>query len=151
MGNIEWRNVEYKPNKTEIENVENYFDVKFPADYIECVLENNGGYPSHRIFFANGREEGINSFLCVVDGEYGIIKTAQCISDRLESGIIPFAGDCGGNYVCFDYRDNASSPNIVFWEHEKAFLGKNDAVVKISDSFTQFMDSLQVFEDDEDE
>jgi len=148
MNDIEWRYVEYKPTKTEIENVEKYFGVKFPVNYIECVLENNGGYPSHRIFFANGREEGINDFLCVVDDEYGIIKTAQNISDRLESGLVPFARDTGGNYTCFDYRDNVSSPSIVFWEHEKAFLGTDDSIVKISDSFAQFMNSLQVFEDD---
>ena len=64
---------------------------------------------------------------------------------------MPFARDAGGNYICFDYRDNASSPRIVFWEHEKAFLSTDDSVVKISDSFSHFMNSLQVFEDDEDD
>jgi len=150
MSSIEWKHVEHKLTTTEIENVEKHFGVRFPVDYIECILENNGGYPSHRIFFVNGREEGINNFICVVDDEHGIIKTAQDISDRLESGLVPFARDAGGNYVCFDYRNNALSPSVVFWEHEKAFLGADDSIVKVADSFTQFMNSLQIFEDDDD-
>ena len=150
MNSIEWQFVEYKPSKAEIEKVEKYFGVQFPSNYVECVLEHNGGYPSHCIFFVNGREESIMNFLCISGDEHGIIKTAQDISDRLENGIIPFARDGGGNHICFDYRANTLLPSIVFWEHEKAFLRVDDAVAKISDSFMEFLNSLQVFEDDED-
>ena len=146
MNNIEWRNAK-KSNIEMIEEVERHFGIKFPKDFIECVLENDGGYPSHNVFFLNGREESINNLLSIENNKYkGMVNTAQSVLDRLNENIVPFGEDAGGNLICFDYR-YGTSPSIVFWDHEKAFMEADDAVIKIAETFTQFLDCLQIFKD----
>jgi hypothetical protein len=54
-------------------------------------------------------------------------------------GLIPFAPDGGGNYICFDYRKCKENPPIVFWHHE---VEENEGVFYLSDSFDEFIDSL---------
>lgn len=60
---------------------------------------------------------------------------------ELDSLVIPFAEDGGGNYVCFDYRAESGEPAIVFYFHE---LSGDDGIMKICDSFTDFIDRLRL-------
>lgn len=53
MNNITWINVsEKKVTDEQIEQLEEYFGIKFPNDFIECVKKYDGGYPTriHSIF-----------------------------------------------------------------------------------------------------
>ncbi|MGQ7061862.1 SMI1/KNR4 family protein, partial [Bacillus cereus group sp. BceL175] len=46
MTNITWINVsEKKVTDEQIEQLEEYFGIKFPNDFIECVKKYDGGYP----------------------------------------------------------------------------------------------------------
>ena len=147
MSKINWQSVKNKPSMEMVGEIEKYFGIKFPKDYIECILANDGGHPSRNVFFVNDKEESINNLLTVTDNKYsGIINVAQQVSDRLEDKIIPFGRDAGGNLICFDYRNNMP-PSVVFWDHEKAFLETDNAIVKIADTFTQFLNNLQELEE----
>lgn len=40
------------------------------------------------------------------------------MEDGTPKDVIPFATDAGGNYYCFDYKENSNEPKIVFLNHE---------------------------------
>ncbi len=52
-----------------------------------------------------------------------------------------------GNFLCFDYRNNPSSPTIVFWDHEEEDMEK--AIHPVCSTFTELLDSLRDFEEEE--
>ncbi|WP_250675813.1 SMI1/KNR4 family protein [Paraclostridium ghonii] len=119
--------------------VENMFDVKFPKDYIEIVMKNDGGYPNPNRFDLNGNEEVFNNLLSFDKEDCSnIIDNYNDVKNRLIEKIIPFAEDPFGNLICFDYRNN-EHPVIVFWEHEKAFNDKELAISYLCNSFTELL------------
>ncbi len=128
-------NVEIKT----ISNVETILGVKFPKDYIETVMKNDGGYPKPNRFDVNDNEEVFNNLLSFDDEDYSnIINTYNDIKDRLVKKVIPFAEDPFGNMICFDYR-NSDKPVVVFWDNEKAFNDKDLAISYLCDTFTDLM------------
>lgn len=131
-------NVEIKT----ISKVETILGVKFPKDYIEIAVKNDGGYPKPNRFDLEGNEEVFGNLLSFDEGDYSnIINTYSDIKDRLIEKVIPFAEDLFGNMICFDYRNN-SQPLIVFWEHEKAFSDKGSAITHICNNFAELLNML---------
>ena len=155
MNNIKW----LYPKKTSLENiqkVENYFNIKFPDDYVTCVLLNNEAYPTPSIFEIGTFEEVINN---LIEIENGIVTSYKSVEKIIPEKLIPFA-DCGdGNVICFDYRKDITNPTVVFWDYEKACreyynyesVGFDDekyafnydkAITYICDSFTELLNML---------
>ena len=58
------------------------------------------------------------------------------------NGLVAFAQDGSGNYICFDYRDKSKNlnPYIVIWEHE-ADIGKD--VSFVAKDFETFIGMLK--------
>ncbi|WP_297425756.1 SMI1/KNR4 family protein [Clostridium sp.] len=122
-----------------ISKVEKKLYVKFPKDYIEMVMKNDGGYPKPNRFNLNGNEEVFNNLLSFDEEDCSnIINTYNDVSDRLVEKIIPFGEDPFGNLICFDYRNN-DQPIVVFWEHERAFNDKESAITYVCDSFNELL------------
>lgn len=140
---IIWEFSEGKLTNQEVEKVETELKIKFPKDYIEVVLENDGGFPDPNVFFMNSNEESFNNLINLkADAEYNIFKTMDMVRDRLVDGIVPFGDDPGGNLICFDYRTN-EVPTIVFWDHEIAGGGDLEkAITFVCNSFTDLLNML---------
>jgi cell wall assembly regulator SMI1 len=51
-----WKHCKDPVTSNMIKTVEKHFGITFPKDYTECVMQNNGGYPSQKIFDFEGRE-----------------------------------------------------------------------------------------------
>ena len=83
------------------------------------------------------------AFLCwqkeTIEYEY-IVDEFNNPPEFFPQGLISFAPDGGGNYICFDYRNCKENPPIVFWHHE---VEENEGVFPLADSFDQFIDSLK--------
>lgn len=119
--------------------IEEFFNVKFPKDYVEIVMENDGAYPIPNRFNINGSEEVFNNLLSFDENDSSyIVDVFNDVKDRLLDSIIPIAEDPFGNLICFDYRTN-NQPSIVFWDHEKAFYDKNLAISDLCDSFNKLL------------
>ncbi|WP_143318605.1 SMI1/KNR4 family protein [Clostridium sp. HBUAS56017] len=130
-----------------ISKVENTFGVKFPKDYIEIVMKNDGGYPKPNRFNLNGNGEVFNNLLSFDEEDCSnMIETYNDVNDRLLEKIIPFAEDPFGNLICFDYRNN-EQPTVVFWEHEKAFNNKENAISFICNTFSDLLNMLHESEE----
>ena len=137
--NIRWICENDNVEITTISNVETMLGVKFPKDYIEIAMTNDGGYPKPNRFDFNDNEEVFNNLLSFDEEDYSnIINTYNDIKDRLIEKVIPFAEDPFGNMICFDYRNN-EQPVVIFWEHEKAFNDKESAISYLCDTFTELM------------
>ncbi len=117
---IQWGFSEKLEDEASIEQVEAYFGVVFPERFKEIVRTYNYGGPKNTLVFMTSRdEERLFSFLLNfnLSGSETILKTYKMIKDRLPPDVYPFAGDPGGNYLCFDYS-NGERPEIKFWDHE---------------------------------
>jgi hypothetical protein len=140
--NLRWICENDSVETTTISKVEAIFGIKFPKDYVECIIKNDGGYPKPNRFNLNGNEEVFNNLLSFDEEDSSnMIDTYNDVKDRLIEKVIPFAEDPFGNLLCFDYRNN-EQPTIVFWEHEKAFNAKESATSYLCDSFTDLISML---------
>lgn len=138
-----WKYVNEPLTNQEISQVEENLDIKFPKDYLEIVMNNDGGYPSPNDFLLNNRLEMFNNLISFkISDSSNILETMEAVSDRLIEGIIPFGDDPGGNLICFDYR-SSDNPTVVFWDHEIAGSGELEKAISfICDNFTDFLDML---------
>ncbi|QCT01589.1 cell wall assembly/cell proliferation coordinating protein [Paenibacillus algicola] len=119
--------------------VESHFNIKLPVVYGRIVLEHHGARPIPNQFDTYKRMgHRIKTFLPVSKKEKGNVYDVYAwIQTRLQPGMIPFASDDGGNYICFDYKGNEQEPIIVFWNHEV-----EDTMEMVSSSFEGFMKSI---------
>lgn len=63
--------------------------------------------------------------------------------DLIGVNIIPIAALFSGDFVCLDFRENKSSPNVCVWFHEESGVF-SPSVEKISSNFTEFLNQLHV-------
>ncbi|GAB6427705.1 SMI1/KNR4 family protein [Bacillus luti] len=150
MNNVIWIGVNKKGiTDADIQRVEQYFDIKFPTDFIECVKNYDSGYPRPKIFDVPGQDENVFSKLLTFDLESrnSIIKVYDDIKDRLANKVYPFGKDSFGNHLCFDYRSNTESPTIVFWDHEGEEI--EGSIYPVCSTFQELLNSLREFEDEE--
>lgn len=86
MINVTWIGVNKKEITDEnIQKVEQYFKIKFPIDFVECVKKYDSGYPRLKIFDVTGQDENVFSKLLTFDLESrnSIIQVYDDIKDRL--------------------------------------------------------------------
>jgi len=143
---IRWRRT--KPiDISYIRKTEELLGIKFPEDYVQCVLENNSGIPTPKAFDPEGRNTAVFQRLLSHDPNSPtyIVSDYNAIRDRLPEGVYPFAEDPFGNFICFDYRKDKENPSIVFWDHEKP---DHKNIFPVCNSFTDLLNKLYEYEDD---
>ncbi|WP_138480587.1 SMI1/KNR4 family protein [Dyadobacter bucti] len=110
----------------DIADIEYLVGLKFPTEYREHILRNNGGkcHPNRFTFSENAAKSDsiVDWFLAIYDGEYDSLRTYSNIykiqEQRLPFHILPIAHDPGGNLICISCgtRDYGY---VYFWDHEK--------------------------------
>ncbi|NQF15737.1 SMI1/KNR4 family protein [Brevibacillus sp. HB1.3] len=146
----------------DIEEVEFAIGVRFPKDFVECMLENNAGAPVP-CRFDYGRVEGkvFNSFFSLSKkvGSYRILLAYEQTKDSLPDGVIPIGYDAGGGSICFDYvNGKQAEPIVVFADHEYMVSERDldeqeleeksleewqrEAITPIASTFTEFLSKL---------
>jgi hypothetical protein len=121
--------------------------VKLPNTYKELVRFRDGGELEKDLYFylyERLRRNCIGFFLCWQEETLGEGETMQYAvrnpPEFFPKGLIPFAPDGGGNYICFDYRNCKENPPIIFWHHE---IEENEGVFHLADSFEEFISNLK--------
>ena len=143
---IRWKYIE-PIDISYIRKTEELLGIKFPKDYVECVLENNEGTPTPDAFDLEGRDTAVFGRLLSHDPNSPtyIVSFYHAIQDRLPEEVYPFAEDPFGNFICFDYRQDKKNPSIVFWDHEKP---DHKNIFPVCSSFTVLLNKLYEYEDD---
>ncbi|MFJ7744617.1 SMI1/KNR4 family protein [Peribacillus sp. NPDC097295] len=146
MGVKKWLFVEdEKPVESVIALVEKAFGIEYPEDYKKCIMKYNGGFPHPNIFnFKDGRQGVFNDLISFTDKDLKIEMFYEQFSNPVLKGIVPFARDPFGNYLCFDFQENYSSPKIVFLNHEEE---GEVALSIICDTFSDLINELYSLED----
>lgn len=150
MNNIKWIGLKEKEITDEhVQQVEKYLGIKFPNDFINCIKKYDGGYPLPHTFNIQGQGADVFNKLLTFDLEskHSILQVYEDVKDRLINKIYPFARDPFGNLLCFDYRNDPQSPTVVFWDHEEEEV--EEAIFPVCSSFTELLDSLYEFEDED--
>jgi hypothetical protein len=121
--NTLWQDVDKIADKASIGTVERMLDVVFPHLYLETIKKFNAGSPVNNVFDTEKTSERVFSNLLSfnLDKDTSILTIWEDNKERMPNGIIPFATDPGGNYICFDYR-STTEPSVVFWNHEENFV-----------------------------
>lgn len=151
--NFDWINPKSNIERSNIQDIEKYFDIRLPVEFVDFIMENNGVEPVRKtINFKVGEDEeteDIKSFLSfsLNDKNY-ILKTYEENAAFLRPKIVPFAETNYIDLICFDYREK-SSPTIIYWNYEISWeVASNERIegqqfYKICNNFYEF---LELFE-----
>ena len=141
---IKWDRKLVPVNEEIIHDVENKLGIKFPDDYIHCVIENHGARPIPKVYDIGDKKGKVFGFLLSYDknDDYYFIDEYNALKEILSIGVIPFADDPIGNNICFDYREDKDNPVVVYWDHEIAANNPEKAIIYICDNFTDLLEKL---------
>lgn len=114
-----------------IHDVESFFNVKFPADFISIVKEYNAGMPNPNVIDTNrAKGKAFGELLNFnLDSNENIISIYEDVQDKLPNDVIPITIDPAGNHLCLDYRKDIEAPLVVRWDHEQKFIIKDGELI----------------------
>lgn len=131
------------------------YKISLPILYINLLAENNWLRLNTDTFdfinlWNNKDDRDINFYGYKTESYYGsgTILDAQNFDIYGMNGIIAIGFSANGDYICFDYRENptSSEPPVVLMYHDQYVKDEQGnpkmAIVKIADSFEEFIDML---------
>jgi hypothetical protein len=130
-------------NFKKIDLVEQKLGLKFPMDYRNFVVHNNGGFPSKKNFdmpFKKGLI--LNNLINLQEGENSpsILETIASMHEIMPKKLIPIGVSPFGDLICLNY--NFGVPKIYYMFHELD-NDRKTRVEFIADSFEQFINILK--------
>ncbi len=130
---IEWKYVKPLESNGIVEEYEAENGLEFPADYKECVKENNAGRPNLKLFDTEkSKGRMMKALLSFNKSPEQIAETIYDAYDIVKVfNLFPIANDPAGNYICYNEKYE-----IVLWLHE------NDSIEYVAGSFNDFLNSL---------
>lgn len=97
-----------------------------PGDFTPPSRFVRTAYGKQNIQGIDNEEEGVLAIFHILSNSEvpkgGVIY--EDVKEELLDNLYPFANDFFGNFLCFDYRKNSTSPTIVFWYHEEEDMEK---------------------------
>lgn len=137
MSGLTWKVTRPLSDRTPINKLEEIVGIVLPDDYVECVMENNSGYPSFEQFeTVEGIRHIFNNLLSFDEKKkvnvYNTYASVYALTGNPK--LLPIAEDPFGNYICFDF--SGSEKRVVFWEHE------TKKIETICLTFTEFLENL---------
>lgn len=142
-----------KLTKEQINNYEKILDIQLPRDYIEFILESNGGTPEEDLVFdfydvveENNNTTDIREFYVFYNEAEtsfdDIIKVNGNIKDEkmLPESCFVFADDSAGNPICINTSgEDVGSVYFCNQDYEDEDTGYL-AMSKVADSFKEFIE-----------
>jgi len=104
-----------------IKKVEQAFGFRFPSDYKKIVLAYNGATPSpNAIDTSRQTGKAFGELLDFnLDANENIIILYEELKNKIPEKVYPITMDPGGNFLCYDFRDDEANPEVVRWDHEQ--------------------------------
>ena len=152
---IEWFDCEGPATQQRIDLVSREIGVTFPKTFIALMKECDGGTPEITSF------KYYNNVIDAVVGDslgcFMGFEEKGCAQDHLlghyrsefnylPKGVIAFAFNGGGDYICFDYRKGKKNldPEVVCWDHEES---EEESIFFVAKNFDAFMAMLHPFDE----
>lgn len=150
----------------EIENLENHLDIKFNKLYYDFISNHNRARLIIRYFdFYNNNFKRLSTesitfldILQIEDDMKSLLKQSTNSLDNpdifkfyhyFSKWLIPFGETGGGDFICFDYRNDnkTDNPPIVFWCHDAD--SEDGRVSFVANNFEEFINMLHESEEDQ--
>lgn len=134
-----------KLNIDELENFEKLIKYRLPEDYRHYLLNFNGAEPINTVCHISDveGETSLHNMFGIHNGpEY--TKLELEFGDKnstKKTGFLAFADDTFGNYFCLCLLAKKHG-EVYFYDHERSNAKKIKTLVKIAESFNNFMTSL---------
>ena len=134
-------------------HLQEQIDCALPAEYHDFVRRYGlYGFERKMIFpIPDEKKDVVQVFLGFTRknfAAYDINRVVGTIGQRLPPGVLPFAVDPYGNYLCYKIKGGA----IYFWDHE--IMGdtpRQKDMTRLSDSLAQWLKTLEVGADEDDD
>jgi hypothetical protein len=124
----------------------NLIPFKLPVNFIELLRMADGGnidydFDYHDVDSDKAMSDGI-AFIYGLNSNENLIDNYLKPAEFFPNNLLAFGENGGGNFICFDYRNNpkTNDPPIVYWDHE-ADVGKD--VSFIANNFDDFLEMLK--------
>jgi len=128
-----------------IARLERELGVAFPGQYVEFLLDQNGGLPRAGVFPYDDNESSVSFFGAYTGQDYNdVAEAARRHAGRLPSEFIPVGDDPGGNLVVLAVS-GADIGSIWFWDHENESaegVPSRDNMYKLAATLSEFVASL---------
>lgn len=131
---MEWKYVKPLVSSEYINEFEGLVRYSFSDEFKNCILSNNGGRPSRKMFDTDfQKERALKSFLSFnKEDKETVWKIYDWNKKELSDKYVAFAIDNFGNLICFEII----SEKVIFLNHE------NNNVEQIANNFVEFMAGL---------
>lgn len=133
---MKWTHVSPLKDSSVISKIEKQYNYSLPSDFKSCVMQNNGGTPSHYILTRPENRYVFSGLISFNKGDpdniYDFIKIFK-IDNGKNLKLFPFGLDPFGNFYCFD-RNN----KVVYYDHE------SDQSKVLANSFKDFITFLVI-------
>lgn len=105
---MNWKFVEKLEKESNIQLVKSALKMTFPKDFLSIVKKYNHGTAFPDTFDTNNlKGKAFGRLLSFnLNSKYNILYEYDLIKEKLPPLVFPFSGDAGGNYLCYDYREN---------------------------------------------
>ncbi|MBN1207115.1 MAG: SMI1/KNR4 family protein [Myxococcaceae bacterium] len=144
---VHWRHRIWKATRPatseEVAALEEELSVTLPDDYKRVAVLHQGMAPDPCVLDIGTGNTVICELLTISkDPEfraYSMAHACEHFKPHLPAGVYPFASTGAGDLICFDYREAAHAPKVIFYFTEEAGKG---ALHPVADSFTDFLSML---------
>jgi hypothetical protein len=142
---MNYTNVNSEISVADIKEVEKNKSIIFPGEYKSFLLQQNGGKPAYQRFINNDKEVVIGAFYSVKFGKTTVEKAIDNTVFNEEydfpEKMFPIASTLGGDTICISTRAETNG-QIFVYEHHYYLEGEEEALVFLSNSLNDFIDSL---------
>ena len=126
-------------SQSDFSQLEHEWGVRLPDEYKTLVSAYQGMTPEPAVFDV-GKGTNVFNVLLTIKGHdgresYSVKRAYEVLRPHVPVGLFPFAATSGGEFICFDYRANATQPGI-------AFITVETFIYPVADSLTSFLEQL---------
>ncbi|MBL3889825.1 SMI1/KNR4 family protein [Bacillus cereus] len=132
-----------KVSLQDIKQFEQEYNVTLPKQYVDFLLEYNGGFPQESSFKISD-DEGeslVNKFYGIGDMKSNLGKVFEVLEGEIPEDFISIANDPAGNEILLGVNGDFQG-KVYFWIHDIEPEDEMDNMFILADSFVEFFNNI---------
>lgn len=135
--------VNQKISLQDIIQFEQEYEVTLPKQYVDFLLEYNGGFPQESNFKLpdDEGESLVNEFYGIGDMKSNLGKVFEVLEGEIREDFISIGNDPGGNEILLGVSGEYQG-KVYFWIHDIEPEDEMDNMFILAGNFTEFFNNL---------